>query len=226
MRPGALDALGGEGEAISIARFHPASDPGHRPVTQLWLGHDGEALLGVFRVEDRYVRSVVTQYNGMVCRDSCVELFVRPRTELAWGSSPRAGYFNFEFNCGGVLHASYITDHTRTPDGFAAFERIPEALGRLVEVRSSMPRVVEPEIAEPCRWELRFRLPQSVMEPYVGPLGDLGGQVWAANAYKCGDRTSHPHWASWMPLGEALNFHDPGLFGRLEFEAAPPSDAR
>jgi hypothetical protein len=54
------------------------------------------------------------------------------------------------------------------------------------------------------------------MEPYCGPLRPVRGQRWRANAFKCGDQTSHPHWASWAPIGEALNFHQPGRFGWLE----------
>ncbi|MEW6117215.1 MAG: carbohydrate-binding family 9-like protein, partial [Nitrospirota bacterium] len=40
---------------------------------------------------------------------------------------------------------------------------------------------------------------------------------WRANFYKCGDATSHPHWASWAPV-EALNFHLPHCFGTICFE--------
>ena len=44
---------------------------------------------------------------------------------------------------------------------------------------------------------------------------------WRGNAFKCADETSHPHWASWAPIGEALNFHAPGWFGDLDFELSP-----
>jgi hypothetical protein len=42
------------------------------------------------------------------------------------------------------------------------------------------------------------------------------GQTWRANFYKCGDLTSHKHWASWQPVKE-LNFHRPEDFGEIVF---------
>jgi hypothetical protein len=86
-----------------------------------------------------------------------------------------------------------------------------------VEIRSSLPRRVEPEVAEPLTWQLAFWIPRGVLERYVGGLGPLAGQVWRANAYKCGDLTSHPHWASWAPL-DGRNFHLPHCFGSLRLE--------
>jgi hypothetical protein len=61
------------------------------------------------------------------------------------------------------------------------------------------------------------------MEPYCGEVRPVVGQRWRVNAFKCGDETSHPHWASWAPIGEALNFHQPEYFGWLEL-AETPSD--
>ena len=55
------------------------------------------------------------------------------------------------------------------------------------------------------------------MEPYIGTIGDVRGQTWRGNFYKCGDHTSHPHWASWSPIGEQLDFHQPEFFGELRF---------
>ena len=57
------------------------------------------------------------------------------------------------------------------------------------------------------------------MEQYVGRLCNLPGQTWRGNFYKCADRSSHPHWASWSPLGEPLNFHTPQFFGPLRLES-------
>ena len=87
--------------------------------------------------------------------------------------------------------------------------------GRRVAVRSTLPPVVDPEIE--ADWQLAFFIPTALLEAYVGPIGPLAGQEWRANLYKCGDRTSHPHWASWSPV-DALNFHLPHCFGTLRFE--------
>ncbi len=202
------DPAWAERPALDIASFRPEGSD-HRPPTRARLAYDQNGLAGVFHVRDRYVRSVHTRFGEPVYQDSCVEIFLQPK--------PGKGYLNFEMNAGGTLLASHITDHRRTPDGFAAFTRLTEEDGSLVGVRSSLPRVVEPEVRDPLEWELAFFIPISLLEKYVGPIGPLGGQNWRANLYKCADGTSHPHWASWSPV-DALNFHLPGCFGRLAFE--------
>jgi hypothetical protein len=62
-----------------------------------------------------------------------------------------------------------------------------------------------------------YRIPLALFEAYAGALGALPGTSWRANFYKCADRTSHPHWGAWNPIGEVLNFHKPETFGELRF---------
>jgi len=76
--------------------------------------------------------------------------------------------------------------------------------------------VVDPEITVPTDWEAGLRVPLSFFEKWVGPIGPLLGQTWRCNFYKCADRTSHPHWISWQPVG-VLNFHRPSDFGPITF---------
>jgi hypothetical protein len=194
---------------LEIAEFRPESTD-HRPRTQARLLHGTKGLFGIFRVEDRFVRCVHRQFQDPVYKDSCVEVFLQPK--------PDRGYLNFEMSCGGALLASHVTDERRTPGGFAAFRRLSIDEGRQVVVRSSLPAVVDPEIDAPVDWELAFFIPTAVIAGCVGPVGPLAGQEWRANLYKCGDETSHPHWASWSAV-DALNFHLPRCFGTLRFEA-------
>jgi hypothetical protein len=194
-------------QTLDIDRFRPEGS-GYRPRTRARLQYDSDGLCGLFRVEDAHVRSVHTRFGEPVYQDSCVEIFLQPKAGR--------GYLNFEMNAGGTLLASHVTDHRRTPEGFAAFTRLTEEDGRQVAVRSSLPPVVEPEIEGPVDWQLAFSIPVTLLEKYVGPIGPLAGQDWRANLYKCGDRTSHPHWASWSPV-DTLNFHLPHCFGTLRF---------
>jgi hypothetical protein len=194
-------------EPLEVASFRPEGSD-HRPRTRARLAWDDEGLCGLFRVEDRHVRSVHTRFGDPVYEDSCVEVFLQPK--------PDSGYLNFEMNAGGALLASHVTDHRRTPDGFAAFTKLTEEFGRRVAVRSTLPGVIEPEIDGPVDWQLAFFIPTALLEEFVGPIGPLAGQEWRANLYKCADRSSHPHWAAWSPV-DALNFHLPHCFGRLRF---------
>jgi len=180
----------------------------HRPQTFCKLLYDERKIFGIFRVADQYVRCVHTGFQSDVWKDSCVELFVQPPESR--------GYFNFEFNCGGALLASYVTNPLRIAGRLQ--ECFPLDLHDDLQIRryASLPQIVEPEITTPTVWYLEFSIPLSVLEKYAGQLGALKKQTWRGNFYKCGNETSHPHWASWAPLA-CRNFHDPASFGSLTF---------
>ena len=201
------DPLWEQADTLEIEHFRPESSP-HRPRTSARLLYDARGIHGLFRVQDRYVRCLRTQYHDPVWKDSCVEFFAQPQADR--------GYFNFEFNCGGAFLCCYITNPERTAEGFKEFVKVPADLGRLIQARSSLPPRVEPEITQEVVWTLGFFIPFALFEPYLGPLGPVAGQAWRGNFFKCADESSHPHWASWAPV-DALNFHRPTCFGTLRF---------
>ncbi len=196
-------------DVVHINNFRPESSD-HRPEVLARLLWSDTGFHGIYKVADRYVRCVRTDYFSEVWKDSCVEFFVKPKEGK--------GYFNFEFNCGGAFLCYYITDHRRSPAGFAKAEKIPAGLAAGIQVRSSMPRVVDPEIAEPTTWFLSFSIPFSILEHYTGAARPLPGERWRGNFFKCAEEVSHPHWAAWSPVPE-LNFHLPECFGDLVFGA-------
>lgn len=192
---------------LSLDCFRPEGTD-HHPRTRCKLLYDEQNLFGIFRVDDQYVRSVHKEFQGDVWKDSCVEIFIQP------ANSP--GYFNFEFNCGGALLASYVTDPTRINGRLRAFTPLTTADDRKILRYASLPVMVDPEMETALTWFLEFAIPLSVLKRYSGSLEEIGGRVWLANFYKCGNETSHPHWASWQPLAER-NFHNPESFGKLIF---------
>ena len=196
-----------QAQPLSVNCFRPEGSD-HRPQTLCKLLYDEQNIYGIFRVEDRYVRCIHTQFQSDVWKDSCVEFFVQPENG--------GGYFNFEFNCGGALLASYVTDPTRVGDRLKAYIPLTTDDDRQIRRYASLPSVVEPEIPTPFVWYLEFSIPFALLEKYSGPPGTIQGQIWRANFYKCGNETSHPHWASWASLA-ARNFHDPASFGQIEF---------
>lgn len=193
---------------LAVNCFRPEGSD-HRPQTLCKLLYDEQNIFGLFRVEDQYVRSVHANFQSDVWKDSCVEMFVQPK------GCP--GYFNFEFNCGGALLASYVTDPHRVDGRLQGYTPLKPDDDRKIRRFTSQPSVVEPEIQTPLTWYLEFAIPLGVLEKYSGLLGKVKGLTWRANFYKCGNETSHPHWASWSPLS-ARNFHDPASFGNLIFE--------
>lgn len=191
-----------------VSNYHSRSSE-HHPRVEFKVTYEADALYVFFRVADRYVRVTRTDYNASVCRDSCVEFFVQPK--------PDKGYFNFEVNGGGTLLLYYIEDPTPGPSGFNKMIQVPGSQGRQVEIYHSLPKIVYPEFDAELDWRVEYRIPISLFEAHVGPLGSLTGQTWRANFYKCADDSSHPHWASWSRLGEKLSFHLPQYFAPIVF---------
>lgn len=194
---------------LEIKNFRAESSD-HRPQTFARLLHDGRGLHGLFLVHDRYVRCTRTGYGSEVWKDACVEFFALPR--------PGRGYLGFEFNCGGAFLCNHIIDPTRTPDGFKRFAPVPSGLAHAIGIRTTQPPKTEPERKKPLTWALQFYIPFSLFEKFGGPLGDVRGQTWRGNFFKCAEDNSHPHWAAWSPVDE-LNFHLPRCFGDIRFAA-------
>jgi hypothetical protein len=203
------DATEWRGAAIAeVSHFLKASSD-HRPRTRAKLVYAEDGLHGIFKVEDRYVRSVRTNYFDEVWKDSAVEFFFQPRET--------SGYFNLECNCGGAFLLSYIRNPERTENGFREWTKVPWSWGEKIQVTSSLPRVNDPETANPLTWFLRFFVPFELIEHYAGAVRPLSGHGWRGNFYKCAEDLSHPHWAAWSPVDE-FNFHLPRCFGMLRFE--------
>ena len=214
-QPPDLDAPPGAGawaasDLFHVDQFHPDGTD-HRPATTARVLYDDEALFVQFDVDDRFVRAVQTEFQGPVCTDSCVEVFFWP--------APALGYFNLEMNCGGTLLWQYYPDVAPPPPGQWRHRVQPTADEAAAIVRrTSLALPVEPELTVPTRWRLAVRLPFAALRPYIGDAAfPAPGAQWRMNLYKCGDRTSHPHWAAWSPIGEKLSFHQPAVFGMMTF---------
>ena len=196
------DPLWGAAERLEIASFHPRTSS-HRPESTARLLYNTAGIFIRFDVRDRYVRCVHTQYQDPVSEDSFVEWFVEPR--------PGHGYYNIEANCGGNLLLGYHPpDASPTP--------VSERKSRKIRIHASLPTTTEPEIPTPLDWTLAYFVPFSFFDGDLFPSNGPQGQIWRANFFKCGSATSHPHWASWSPIGEKLSFHQPETFGELFFE--------
>lgn len=186
---------------------HMGEKPDHRPRTLAKLAWDGDSLCMIFRVEDRYVLAVAKEYQDPVCRDSCVEFFFTP------GSNLGLSYFNVEVNCGGTMLFWWH------PEGGESVPVAAEDGGR-VEMGHTLSKNIDPEIAEPTVWTLEYRLPFAVVRKYCSAAHRPAvGVIWKANFYKCADATSHPHWLTWSCVNYPRPyFHRPQDFGTLKFE--------
>jgi hypothetical protein len=194
-----------EVEALPIDQV-VGDPPAHRPPTRAKLQYDDEAVYVIFQVEDRYVRAVAKEIHDNVCQDSCVEFFFTPGKDIA------AGYFNLEVNAGGVPLLHFQTAPRQA-------QLLTEDEVRQIEIKSTQPRIIEPEITEPLTWTLEYRLPLAILEKYLPIAKPAPGVTWRANLYKCADATSGPHWLTWSPLDlPKPDFHVPQFFGTLQFQ--------
>ena len=181
--------------------------PEHFPFTQAKVAYDEFAIYVIFRVEDRYVKALTKKNHGPVYTDSCVEFFFTP------GSKVEKGYFNLEMNCGGTM----LFHHQMEPRTGSI--KISETHIQQVEVATTLPKIVDPEIDKDTTWIAEYRIPFSILTEYHDFPGPEAGSVWRANFYKCADQTSHPHWLTWAPIDYPTpNFHIPQYFGNLEFQ--------
>ena len=181
--------------------------PEHIPQAQAKLLYDDNSIYVIFRVEDRYVRAVAKGYHGPVCEDSCAEFFFTPSADIS------QGYFNVEVNAGGTM----LFHHQRQRGQKVV--QVSKADCDQVEIFHSLPKIIDPEIAEPITWILEYRIPYRVLEKYATLTRPGPGVTWRANFYKCADKTSHPHWLTWLVVDRPTpDFHRPEYFGTLEFK--------
>jgi hypothetical protein len=198
------DPVWNAAETAELLSIRPESSS-HAPRTRCKLLYNGKGFYGIFTVDDNYFYSKAEKDMDSVWLDNCVEFFVKPAGDI--------GYFNFEFNCLGILYASYIRDNTRTENGFKDFDKFSADDCTGVMRASSLKGAVTE--GEPFEWNLQFFIPIELIKKFTGKA-ELKNEGWACNFYKCADNSSHPHWISWAPVKE-LNFHAPADFGKLTF---------
>ena len=206
---GLLDGAWAAAPGVALASFHAKSGP-HRPTVFAKALYDDTGLYVQYQVRDRFIRAVRTGFQEPVCRDACVEFFVQPR-----GAGP---YFNFEMSLAGGLLVYWVIDPVRAPDGFKERVIVRPEDGRQLTLVTSKPGKTDPEIEGPLDWWAGLAAPWTFFAAYAENwTPPKAGDRWRANFYKCADECSRPHWASWMPVGDPLNFHRPEVFGTLCF---------
>ncbi len=188
-------------------QWHWHECKGPFPEVEAKLLHDGRTIYGIFQVKDHSVLGRAMAFNDQVCFDSCVEFFFRPLADK--------GYLNLEMSAGGAFLCYFVRDCTRTSNGFADFDKLPPQIGEKI-VTLGTTGLVPQERQGDNTWQMRFQIPPAVTEHFLGDLGDLSGQQWTGNFYKCGDKLANPHWMAWQPV-PVLNFHLPDSFGKIRF---------
>lgn len=181
--------------------------PPFKPVVEAKMMYDDDNVYVIFRVQDRFVKSVVEEYNGNVSGDSCVEFFFSPDTNLP------LKYFNLEINAGGTPLIFYVEKP------WTGFVKLKTEEIKQIEIAHSLPSKVDPEIKEPVTWTIEYRVPLSMLRAYSKVSSPASGVIWKANFYKTGSLTSNPNWITWSFVDKPRqDFHTPEYFGTLIFQ--------
>jgi hypothetical protein len=193
-------------KAVKI-RNYMGKVPPFKPIVESKMMYDDSNVYVIFRVKDRFVRSLVQEYNGNVSGDSCVEFFFSP------DSNHPLRYFNLEVNAGGTPLIFYVADSIRNHTKLR-----PDEI-KQIEIAHSLPNKVDPEITTPVTWTIEYRVPFAILEKYSQITRPGSGVTWKANFYKTGSRTSNPNYITWSPVDfPRPNFHLPQFFGTLQFQ--------
>ncbi len=192
-------------KSIEIKNFI-SMEPKFHPLAQAKMMYDSDNVYVIFRVQDRNVRSITTEINGPVWKDSAVEFFFSPNSEFP------LNFFNLEVNCGGTPLLEY------NPNPRIGPKPVPEDIKK-IEIGHSLPKIVDPEISGPLTWTVEYRIPLDMLENYSNISRPKKGVIWKANFYKIAEITSNPHYATWSPINHPKpQFHLPQYFGTLKFQ--------
>jgi len=172
-----------------------------KPLVTVQIAYNEKELFLRYQVVEQTVKAVVTENNGSVWTDSCVEFFLSPE-----GNDE---YYNLEVNCIGTvllgfrkkgLYASHATE-----DQINTIRRI-----------SSLGDAPFAERKEETQWQITIAIPWEVFFNHA--LQPVKGKKMRGNFYKCGDDLSVPHFVSWTKIDTPEpSFHQPEFFGGLEF---------
>jgi len=193
-------------ETIKIENYM-GTIPSFKPTVEAKMMYDNDHVYVIFRVKDRFVRSLVQEYNGNVSGDSCVEFFFSPDSNFP------LKYFNLEINAGGTPLIYYISNP------WTEFVKLESTEIKEIEIAHSLPPKVDPEITEPVTWTIEYRIPISMLAKFSNVTRPATGVVWKANFYKTGSQTSNPNYITWNFVNNPKpNFHLPQFFGTLIFQ--------
>lgn len=187
--------------AQAVASCNWPEEYPYAPKVSYRMFHTGPCLMLRFEVEERYTAALVTEDNGEVWTDSCVEFFI---------ALDDKGYYNFETTSIGRMLLGYRRSRNEGVEHASA-----EVLAS-VRRTTTLPGEPFPEREGDNRWAVTLMIPASALFRHT--LREWSGVEARMNLYKCGDNLSHPHFLSWKPIRTAKpDFHRPEFFERVKF---------
>ncbi len=172
------------------------------PQVSFKIAHNGTHLFLQYMVEEDEILAKTEEDNGPVWTDSCVEFFI------SLGQS--AYYYNLESSCIGKILFAHRTGREdavhATKDIMHLIKRYPSLGNKPFDKKKGN-----------FEWNLLLVIPAEAF--WQSNIKSFCGLEARANAYKCGDNLSVPHFLTWKPIENiSPNFHLPRFFHDLKFE--------
>ena len=174
----------------------------YQPEVSVQIAWNEDELFLQYSVSEQAVKAEITEPNGPVWTDSCVEFFLSPE-----GNDE---YYNLEMNCIGTALLGF------RKKGEPTIHAGEEQIATIRRI-SSLGDSPFPEQKKQTEWQITLAIPWEVF--FMHQLKPETGTKMRGNFYKCGDGLSVPHFVSWTRIKtEKPSFHNPECFGGLEFE--------
>lgn len=172
------------------------------PKVSVQIAYNENELFLRYQVQEQTVKAVITESNGKVWTDSCVEFFLSP--------DGNDEYYNMEVNCIGTVLLGF------RKKGLYASHATDEQINSIRKI-SSLGDAPFAEIKKETQWQITIAIPWETF--FNHQLKPVKGKKMRGNFYKCGDDLSVPHFISWTKINTPEpSFHVPEFFGGLEFE--------
>lgn len=173
----------------------------YKPEVSVQIACNENELFLQYKVKEQSVKADITESNGRVWTDSCVEFFLSPE-----GNDE---YYNLEMNCIGTILLGF---RKKGDPSVHASNEIIDSIRRI----SSLGNKPFQEKKGTVEWQITVAIPWEVF--FGHDLKPVLGKKMRGNFYKCGDELSVPHFVSWTKIKtEKPSFHQPDFFGGLEF---------
>ncbi|MBI1791725.1 MAG: carbohydrate-binding family 9-like protein [Acidobacteria bacterium] len=185
--------------------WRQSGDAEQTVVKLLW---DDRYLYAGYFCHDKHISASVTQRNGPVSNDDCVELFVSPNP-----GKPR-NYYGFEINAiGTMLHFSKKQEQAKLSFGEPAGVRHRTSFHGWPEKKDS---------PGDDHWILELAVPWKIFSEDAAHTPPRDGDRWRLNLNRAGGVTN-PQYSTWSPVSAPKpNFHVPESFGWVRFVKRKP----
>ena len=180
-------------QVFEVKNF-PWDENGYRPQTIAELSYDESGYQLHLKSYETELRMEVTNHNGCVWCDSCMEMFAQ------FAPDSDKNYINFEINPNGAMVCAI---------GACREDRISFAAD---EIGKLNPRTV----INADSWEAWIDIPVDFIKKSIPSYTHEEGHKIKANFYKCGDETKYMHFGCWNNIiWQQPDFHRPEFFGEI-----------